>query len=475
LLLVSAVALAGGVARAQTPAAPLTLGAAVAQALASDPSTLAASQQLAQVQAQLGQAQAGRRLQITFDSTAGGSNANVIQPPPSQESFYTLQNTLSVPLPIGAKPGLAVRQAEDQLLAAQAQYDGARATLAAQVGAAYFDLLRKQALLRIAQQTLEQARRQQAEAQQRSAAGDVPQLDVIRAQVPVAESQAGLISAGNDVAVAAETLNGLIGQPLDAPVAVADVPPAAAAAPLPTLEQARAQALARAPDVRAAEFTVLADQAALASARRYGDPSLSLQAIDIRNDDQTSFSRVDTVQAALTVPLSDGGLGRAEVRAAQAALAQAQAQVEAARRAALVAVSAACLNAQSTRDLVAAAQTARDIAQVAADKTALGYRNGLFSLTDVLNAQVALTQAQIAYTQAVYEAAAAANTLDAALNGGLVTDLAPPPAPPVAPDAPAAGGGTGPAGTGGPTNTPSGDSTTGPNPGGAGAAGRGGP
>ena len=257
----------------------------------------------------------------------------------------------------------------------------------------------------------------------------MPQLDVLRAQVPVASAQAQQFAAENDVAVARQTLNSLLGQELDAPLTVAEITPGAAALPL-TLEQARAQALAYSPDVRAAPATVRADQAALASAHLFAEPAFSLQAIDIRSNDQTSFSRVDTVQAAVTVPLSDGGLGRAQVREAEAALSGAQAQEETARRAVLVAVSAAYLTAQSTRSQVAAALVARDVAQISYDKTRLGYENGLFPLSDVLNAQAALRQAQIAYTQALYDAAVALGALNAALNGGALSGLCPTPAPP---------------------------------------------
>ena len=71
----------------------------------------------------------------------------------------------------------------------------------------------------------------------------------------------------------------------------------------------------------------------------------------------------------------------------------------------LAAVSAAYLTPRAPADRSPPPSVARDIAQISYDKTRLGYVNGLFPLSDVLNAQAALTQAQIAYTQAVYSAA----------------------------------------------------------------------
>jgi outer membrane protein len=392
--------------------------------MTTNPTARAATQQLAQSQARLAQAQAQRRFQIRLDTVAGGSNADVIQPPPAHETFGSLQNTLTVPIPIGARERLAIRQAREELAAAQAQYESARLALTGQVSTAYYNLLRQQALLQIAQETLAAAQRQLSEAQRRNAAGDVPSLDVTRAQVPVALAQAGLYQAQSAEAVARATLNSLIGRPLDAGLSVAEVPPTAPALPY-TLDEVRALALQYLPDIRAAEATVRADELALRAAQRWREPGLSLQAIDLRSGDQTAFSREDTVQLSLALPLSDGGLGRARVREAQAVVEQARAQAEAAQRTALVTVSAAYLTAQSSRQQVQAAGVAQDTAQIAYDKTVLGYRNGLFPFTDVLNAQAALTQARIAYRQALYDAAVAVSMLNQAI-GKSATGGAPP-------------------------------------------------
>jgi outer membrane protein len=397
-----------------SPAATVTLTSALTAALATNPTARAATQQLAQAQARTAQAEAQRRFQIVLDTTGGGSNASVLQPPPAHETFGTLQNTLTIPLPIGARPRLAVEQARAELAAAQAQYDSARLSLSLEVSTAYYDLLRKQALLQIAQETLAAAQRQLSEAERRHHAGDVPELDVLRAQVPVASARAGLYQAENAAAVARATLNSLIGNPLDAALDAAEVSLAATALPV-TMEEARSAALQYAPPIRAADATVRAAEAAHRSARRWREPTLSLQAIDLRSNDKTAFSREDSILASVSIPLSDGGLGRAKIREAQAALEQAQVLAEAARRTTLVTVSSAYLTAQSSSRQIDAARVAQEIAQLSSDKTVLGYRNGLFPLTDVLNAQAALNQARIAYRQSLYDAAIAISTLNNAI------------------------------------------------------------
>lgn len=457
----------------QAPAgASLTLSEVTGLAASASPSLTAAQQNVLQAEARVGQAQAGQRFQITFNSTASLSGASVYQPPPTYETFGTLQNTLTIPLPIGKRLGLAVTQAQEQRGAASAQLDSARLGIAGQAAADYYDLLRKTALLAVAQETLLEDQRAFGDAQKRTQAGDAAQIDVLQAQVPVEAALAALEGAENDQAVAREALNSLLGRPLDSPLELADVTPNSLVLPY-TLDQAEAFVLERSPDLRAAEATIRADQAALSAARLYREPSLALQAIDIRSKDVTSFRSEDTVQAAVTLPLFDGGLGKAQVQEAQAALDGANAQVEVVRRQTLAAVSAAYLTAQSRRRQVQSALASQTIAQITYDKTTLGYRNGLFPLLQVLTARAALTQARIAYTQAVYDAAAASTTLSSAFAGA--TPPAPITVPIIAPAPPTGANGTSPAGAGAPSNSPSGTSTTGAGAGGANAGGRGAP
>ena len=258
-------------------AAPLTLSGALNGALAANPTARASQQELALATAQLASARAAAGFSITLDSSVGLSNANVIQGPPSRENFNTLTNTLTAPLnfgPFGRRAKLSVSQAQQELLAAQARFEAARLNLAGQVNAAYYNLLRQQALLAIARESEAQAVRQYQDAGKRYKLGEVPELDVIRARVPVANARAAEAGALNALAIARQTLNVLVGQPLDAPVNVEDVPLAATELPF-TLEEARSRAVEFSPAVRAADATVRANELALQIAKHSRDPVLA--------------------------------------------------------------------------------------------------------------------------------------------------------------------------------------------------------
>lgn len=402
----------------QTPAAPpapFTLASATAMAFTSNPVPRAAQFQIVQAQQRLAQAQAQQRWAVSFSSSVSGSNATIYEPR-GDVTFGQIVNSVNIPLPVSRKGRLAITQATAQVAAAQAQFDSARLTLAGQVSTAYYDLQRKGALLKAAQETLAAANRQVTDAEKRFRAGDAPELDVLRARVPVATAQASVYQAENAVRVAEGTLNSLLGRPLDSPVPLTDNATDTPITALPfALEEARAQASENRPDLRAAEATVRAAEIGVSVARTGRDPLYSLQASDTRSNDKTGFTRLDSVGATITLPLSDGGLTKAQVKEADAGLEAAKAQLLVARQTVEATLYSAYRNAEASLRQIEAARTSQELAQTAYEKATRGYQTGLFPLTDVLSAQSALTQARIAYVQAVYDAAAAVATLNNAV------------------------------------------------------------
>lgn len=405
---------------AQTPpptlptVAPLTLSDTVSVALSGNHDLAASYQQLLQARARVDQARAGTQATLSFSSQAGGSSADVPQPPPSHETFGSIQNSLNVPLPIGRKPGMAVDLAVAQARAAEAQYESARMTLQVQLSTAFYDVLKKQALAQDAQTTLSLAQRQQDEAKTRSLAGDVPDLDVLRAGVPVASAQASIIQTQNEVDLAKEALNALLGRQIETPLELSGS--AILAPPIVlTQQQVEDKAVAQSAALRATRDEVGAGNAALQIAKHWQDPTVGLQISDTRSGDVTSFSREDLIFATITVPLNDGGLAHGQVEETRAAIAQANAEAESALLTVQAAAGAAYGNAVSLRRQADAAKVALDVAQTAYDETVLGYRNGLFPLTDVLNAQSSLTQTRNAYTEALYDAQSSTAVLEVAI------------------------------------------------------------
>jgi len=381
-----------------------------------NPASVSALEAETQAEDALKEAQAQRHFQLSFTSSGGASNAAVIQPPPSKETFGQIQNTLTVPIPVGSKPDVEVDEAEQLLSAAKASYLSAELDLAKKAVSAYFDYLMKQAAVTNARSDLDSSNRDLSDAQKRFRAGDIPELDVEQAQVPVATDQAALVDAQSDASIALETVNDLIDQPLDQPISLTDWtdPPDA---PSYSVVTARTMAVAASPDLASVEATVRSDEAAFEAAKHYNDPAISLQAIDLRSGDQTSFSREDSLLAAVTLPLDDGGFGKATLAQTASALDAAKAEAESTRKAVISAVSSDYLKAQNGVAEVNAALVARDFAESTYQKTLAGYENGLYPVVDTLTAQKELSEAKTAYVQALYTAAESTTVLNADVYG----------------------------------------------------------
>jgi len=387
----------------------LSLADAIAMATAKSPAVYAAQQAWAEAEARVDQARAQTRVTLSFNSTASESNAAVATPPPDHETFGSIVNSITMPVPLGRRPTLAVAQAEAQAAAAKAQFTAAERTQTLAVINAYFDLLKKQSQLVDAQLNLDQAQRQLDDASLRNKAGDVPELDVIRAQVPVAQAEAGVVQAQNAIDIAGEALNAAIGRQISTPVIVTTPSTETGTQSLDDVERLAVEGSG---DIAAARSTITAQQVALESAKHWRDPALSLQASDTRGGDVTSFSHQDTIQASITIPLTDGGLVHGQRDEATAAINQAGAQLATSILTVQASAASAYHNAVTTRKLADSAKAALDIAQTAYEKTAHGYHSGLFPLTDLLNAQTSLAQTRSTYTQALYDAGAAAATLN---------------------------------------------------------------
>ena len=302
------------------------------------------------------------------------------------------------------------------------QYLSARRSLSGQVIASYYSVLRNQALADAARVSLRAANRALAETQRRLALGDVPGLDVLRAQVPVAQAQAAELQANNAVVGAEQGLNALLGLPLTSPVSLRPIVSNLQPSTL-TQDEIVALAIEHSPDVMAASAVVDADEKSLRLSRLYRDPSYSVQLSDARSGDVTGFSRLDNIQANITIPLSDGGLGAGQVKEAQSVLAQAKVQLDGAKRLAGSTAAAADLTERNAASQTVAAKVALTIAQTAYEKTIAGYHEHLFPLSDTLVAQSAYLQTLIAYTQSLYDQAAAISTVDNLINDIDTKDL----------------------------------------------------
>ncbi|HHY46087.1 MAG TPA: TolC family protein [Firmicutes bacterium] len=113
---------------------------------------------------------------------------------------------------------LTALSAETAWVVAQRNYEMAKADIATQVEQAYYDVLKAERGLVLAQENLERAREQLKTAESKFKLGMVAQIDVIAAEAEVAGAEANQSRAEADLALARMKFNRVIGVALDSPV-----------------------------------------------------------------------------------------------------------------------------------------------------------------------------------------------------------------------------------------------------------------
>lgn len=293
----------------------------------------------------------------------------------------------------------------------QKDVDSQRADVLLTVDRAYFDALRAQAVLQVAQETVD-TRKTVADQVQALANSNLKSgLDVSFANVNLGEAQLLLVQAQNDLQAAYAALAAALGESASATFQLTDEPqpppPPDSSAPL------IAEALQNRPDVQAQR---LSGQAALEFAKAEGALSRpSVSALGVVGWSPYHGTGINKDYSAggvnVTIPLTNGGLYGAR-HAAATLKAQALEQItqelqDTVTRDVTVAWLAARSSYQRldlTNQLLSSASDALDLAQAR-------YNLGLTSIVELTQAQLNKTNAQIEQSTARYDYQAATAAL----------------------------------------------------------------
>lgn len=341
-------------------------------------------------------------LQASYAAAPQGGNANNT----IEQSLATIGAGVMLGDYLSYLP--AVRQAQFTLAGAQYDLlDAERAEREKTIGL-YFDALKAVATVGLRDQDLASSQSDLRAAQLRFKAGDAPRLDVVRAQVALANARASLDAAQVDAANAENALSVETGISAQHFAKLQSVP---AGAPPPFEPQkAVERALAQRSDFRSAQQAVQAEEAAIGVAQRGIFPAITLNAGYTRGYDSGVLVSGPSAAVSVNLPLSHAAAAR--VAAERARLAQAQDKASALQRAITVAVSAAARTYQESLRAVDSAHRARVAAQEELRATEIGYRSGGSSSLDVADARRTYVQAALAEVTAVYAQAQAAATLE---------------------------------------------------------------
>lgn len=267
---------------------------------------------------------------------------------------------------------------------------------------AYFNLLRAQTLVKVAEETLGQANEHLRQAQGFFDAGVKPRYDVTSAEVEVNNAKVQVIQAYDAVTQARINLNTRMTVDPMTPTVVVDMP---GLEPLDkTLDQYLASAVANRPDIQALEAQQKADELGVRGACAGYLPTLTASGSynwnkleHIRTFEDSSY------QLGLTVPIFQGFATDAQVGQARAAALSAKYSVENARLNVLNDVASAYLSVQDAKARTVALEVSVRKAKENLDIAQGRYEAGVGNIIDVTDAQVLLTTAKMDKAQAYYD------------------------------------------------------------------------
>jgi len=382
----------------------LTRAEAIAAALANNPQLEVAREQTAQARA--------RRVSAVAipDPTFSYSLDN-------QPGFLQLGNAgqknavVGIGIPFPDKFRLQNRIATADVRSFEYGYTGLRQQVAAQAAREYDSLLVAIRHRDDFATSRDLARDFLAKTKARFEGGTVAKLDVVRAQVALAQSENDLIAADRDVVLAADALDRLMGQPLGTPLAPADS--LAVPAGLPDVDALELAALAQRPELAGIAAQQAGQKAATSLAKEFWLPDLTLSAQRDYGPDGTGF--LYSAGFSLPIPLlywqhSKGEIAESQHRERElsAAARDLRAQVSQDVRASYAAAITALRQAIYIRDeLLPSAREAYRVASVS-------YGLGGSSALDVLDARRSLLDAQTQYSDALAAASSARADLERA-------------------------------------------------------------
>jgi outer membrane protein len=303
---------------------------------------------------------------------------------------------------------IAIDQAKQQVIQAEATLAGTQQDLILRVAQAYFDVLLAQDNVALSETQNNAISEQLAQAKRNFEVGTATIVDTLEAQARYDQTVAKSIADKNDLEVKRRALQVLIGKlpegltPLREPLALGEPQPndieawvSASIDSSYTIASARAnyeffrQEVAR---QRAGHLPTLDLSGSLA---RVNDPTSALPPVSINSNNAS-------IGFTLSIPIYSGGLIQSRVREALANGERAEQDLENVKRGVAQAVRVNFLNVTSGISQVHALEQALASTQSQLDSTILGRDVGVRTSVDVLNAQQSVFQTRRDLQQARY-------------------------------------------------------------------------
>lgn len=402
-------------AEANAPVVQMNMQEAMVRAFETNPAIKIADFDKDAARANLNAARAGRGITISGSASAsrGGYDddwyRDYVFPKNNQATkignTYSNSITASMPLYTGGKLSGAIKSAKasykSALVGVQKSYNDMRST----VTNGYYTVLQADDMQVLGRESVERLAEHLKNVKAQYDVGVVAKVDVLRSEVELANAQQSLIKAENAYKIAEANFNKIIGLPLATNLFLEDT---LTYTPYDKdLAYCLDYASQNRPELEQAKQGVEAARGAVKQARSGYQPQISAFASQswATGDGHWPADEEENWAVGVNVNLTifDTGVTRAKSHAAEANYFSAQENYRDTIDAVMLDVRSQYLNMREAEKRISTTEVAVSQAEEDYRIAQLRYQAGVGTNTDVLDAQVALTDAQTNYLQSVYD------------------------------------------------------------------------
>ncbi|MFZ2957517.1 MAG: TolC family protein [Candidatus Ozemobacteraceae bacterium] len=284
---------------------------------------------------------------------------------------------------------------------------------------AFYDLMLADEQIRVASESVSQLKKHRDHTDQLVQAGTAPRFDLLRAEVQLSSARPALIKAQHLRATTLADLLHLVGlDPASEPKTVGSFPTSISGLPH-SEDEAVILASKERPDLEAAMAAEELSRRQISVARQALQPTVQITGMT----EQTRGSRNPltiykdnwSVMAGLVFPVFDSGISKSQTRQAQAVLVQSVVNTENVLSAMRVDIRKALSGLAEAEEVLESQKKNVEQAEEALSIAQAAYGTGAKTALDVLDAELALTQARTLWYQALHDRAVAASQLEHSL------------------------------------------------------------